>query len=77
MQIFRACARCKTINMRISFKKSIYFQYIYSCVQFSTIIRILFIKNDHRVNISRFRGGALLTAIFPDPRGLQIRDNSF
>ena len=34
-------------------------------------------KNDHRVNIYHFRGGALLTAIFPDPRGLQITDNSF
>ena len=31
------------------------------------------------MNISCFRGGALLTAIFPDPRGLQIHvtDNWF
>jgi len=47
------------------------------CVQLYTVIRILFIENDHRMNISRFRDRALLTAIFPDHRGLQITDISF
>ena len=77
MQIFRACARWKTINISISFKNQFTLNTYTIVVQFSSIIRFLFIKNDHRVNIGRLRGGSLFTAILPDPRGLQITDNWF